>query len=273
MVVKQRMQRRTRSLPVVSAIIGMIATGVPGPVGVYAIEGLPDGLAVAGVAAWVLPAEGDGGKRTPGPPDAAGTSVAEMSAFVAAIRESEQAERPGPSGPGDEPSGAVVPTIRPAPFAERVEAPSDRKPRWEVLGEQALARVRFDWTGLGWSVDFLPGRRGRLGFADNQRRVVEVYVRDSHTVNQISATLAHELTHVIDYARLTAADHDRWLEARGLTIDWWPPCSCDDRDYGAGDLAEAAVILVAGRGEWTGHFGQPTDAQLAVAAQLLGWHG
>ncbi|MFT5223671.1 MAG: hypothetical protein ACI867_001994 [Glaciecola sp.] len=133
-----------------------------------------------------------------------------------------------------------------------------------------MARLRYvDISSLGWSVEFHAGRDGFLGMADGQRRVIDIWVRDDHSVSEVLATLAHEMVHALDFDVWTDAVRDRWLELRGVDLTWWPSCTCDDRDFGAGDIAEAVAMLEAGRAQWTGRNGVPTQAQLNWLRSML----
>ncbi|MFT5223317.1 MAG: hypothetical protein ACI867_001632, partial [Glaciecola sp.] len=139
----------------------------------------------------------------------------------------------------------------------RVEA------RHEIIGRQAISQLTYlDISGLGWSVEFHAGRDDFLGMADGQRLVIDIWVRDDHDVTEVLGTLAHEMAHVLDLELWTEDVRERWLELRGLDLLWWPSCTCDDRDFGSGDIAEAMAMLEAGRGQWAGLNGVPTPAQL-----------
>lgn len=167
-------------------------------------------------------------------------------------------------------AAAAAPPPPPPPPPTKPQPPADSRPRHERVGQEALARVRhIDIRGLGWRVEFHPGRSGYLGLADWETQIVHVWVRDSHSVDHVLATLAHEMVHVLDYEVWTPKLRQKWLDLRGLDVEWYPPCSCNDRAYGAGDIAEAAVILEAGAGHWTGHYGRPTQAQLDWLRSIL----
>lgn len=133
-----------------------------------------------------------------------------------------------------------------------------------------MSRLRhLDISGWGWTVDFHAGRPGYLGVTDSNRKVVDIWIRDSHSVDHVLGTLAHELAHVYDREVWTPDIRDRWLALRGLDLAWWPTCTCDDRGFGAGDIAEAMVALEAGPAWWTGRHGLPTAEQLNFLASIV----
>ena len=140
------------------------------------------------------------------------------------------------------------------------------------VGEAALAAIRFDWRSSfpEWSVDFLPGRSGLRALTYPNERRVEIYVRDSDTLDSLRRVIAHELGHVVDVELNSGADRERWILERGLgpSVDWWPSPSSPDFGTGAGDFAEAFAVWETGIRSQSTVAGQPDSDDLRLLEEL-----
>lgn len=135
-----------------------------------------------------------------------------------------------------------------------------------------LARISYPWQSRlpGWSIDFLPGKDGYLGATWSRTHRIEIYVRDGQSVDELAFTLAHELGHAVDLTYFDATDRDRWLAARGAAgASWWTDSGAGDYAVGAGDFAESFAVWQIGGRSLSTLAGQPTEAQLALLAELV----
>ena len=139
-------------------------------------------------------------------------------------------------------------------------------------GQAALAMIPYPWQDLGFTVEFVPGRRGYLGLTFPDRRAIQVFVRAEHTVDQVAHVVAHELGHAIDLTHGTPERRAAFLAARGLPASqgWFTCDACTDYSTGAGDFAESFAAWATGAEHWRGQLaGPPADAQLAAIAPLF----
>ena len=145
------------------------------------------------------------------------------------------------------------------------------------LVTRAEALVHYDWRSrlAGWRIEFLGPRDGYRGSTFPDLRLVQVYVRPGDTADDVAHVFAHELGHAVDVTRLSAADRERFSEARGRAPDagWWVTGGSSDFGSGAGDWAES-FSWWARRGVgggWSSTIGPPPDAgQQALIARLAG---
>lgn len=139
-------------------------------------------------------------------------------------------------------------------------------------GDQALARVSFDWRTRfpDWTVEFEPAREGIRALTYPAERRIEVFVRPSDTAATLHRVFAHELGHLIDVELNDDADRSRWLDTRGIDQEtpWWPSASAPDFDTGAGDFAEAFAVWETGVSSRSTVGGQPDSDDLALLREL-----
>jgi hypothetical protein len=146
--------------------------------------------------------------------------------------------------------GAVTVHPVPVPAAAEAVVVADRSSGWqERMGAAALARLDYPWQRLGFRVEFLPGRSGYLGMTFPERRVIEMYVRDSESVDELARNTGHELGHALDWVQNTAASRGLYQEIRGIDPGrgWFACRGCTDLSTPAGDFAETfSYWLMAG---------------------------
>jgi hypothetical protein len=117
----------------------------------------------------------------------------------------------------------------------------DRSPGWQQrLGDAALARLAYPWEKIGYRVEFRPARAGYLGMTFPERRLIEMYVRDDVTVDDLARNVGHELGHAFDFARNSDASRLLYRQIRGIapTGGWLACRGCTDLSTPAGDFAE-----------------------------------
>ncbi|MEY2474820.1 MAG: hypothetical protein QOG87_135 [Actinomycetota bacterium] len=156
--------------------------------------------------------------------------------------------------------------------AAAVEA--DQAPGWQArLGAAALARLDYSLDLIGYRVDFLPGRAGYLGMTFPERRVIEIYVRDGLTVEDVARNTAHEVGHAFDFTHSTGATRLLYKQIRGIDGAAWLTCrGCTDLSTPAGDFAETfAYWLMDGEFPSRSQLGNgsPDVAQLQRLAPLF----
>lgn len=139
-------------------------------------------------------------------------------------------------------------------------------------GAAALARISYPWQQRlpGWTIEFLPGRKGVLGLTFVHEKRIEVYVRDGQSVGFLAHVIAHEMGHAVDVSLNSSADRERWQAARGIeSSPWWPGDGATDFSTGAGDFAECFAAWQANTGEFRSRLGAtPAAHQLALMAEL-----
>ncbi len=134
-----------------------------------------------------------------------------------------------------------------------------------------LALISYPWQQRlpGWTIEFLPGRTGYLGYTWIAERRIEIYARSSQSAADLAFTLAHELGHAVDLTLFGQAERTTWLEARGrLDVPWWPSGAYSDFSSGCGDWAEAFAVWQLGGRTMSEVAGQPSGADLALVARL-----
>ena len=142
--------------------------------------------------------------------------------------------------------------------------------RYEQVGQSALQLLTYDWQAElpGWTIEFLPGREGLLGYAFFDERRIEVYVRDTHTPENVAATVAHEIGHAVDVTHLTTEERELWLDTRGIDVPWWPTETTSDYASGAGDWAEAFSVWQVGEISRSRVAEQPTAEEIRLLIRL-----
>lgn len=173
----------------------------------------------------------------------------------------------------------VAPTVPAAAPVSSAAAPVRRvvRPRTAVespvqRGGRILASLHYDWAALGYRIEFMPARDGYLGLSDPTRRLVQVYVSPRESDLVLAHSIAHELGHVLDYARASAERRASYLRIRGLPegTRWFGCEGCNDFATPAGDWAEVFAAWLAGPGDFRSRLAAPpTAAQLRELIALF----
>lgn len=144
---------------------------------------------------------------------------------------------------------------------------------WEERrGNEALARVEYDWESLGYEIRFHPAKSGKLGGTWPDRKEVNIYVRQEQSVPELAHIIAHELGHAVDMEMNTDADRRRYKEIRGINAQGWFVCSgCKDLERPVGDFAETFAMWALDDDRHDGEVpgvGKPTPDQLDAIAPM-----
>lgn len=152
------------------------------------------------------------------------------------------APRPVPT-----PTPTSTPTRTPT-ATPTTAAPSPTPPSEVVGGPEVLAGLDYPWQGLGFSISFLPARRGMLGATLIEERRIEIYVRPGQSRRQLAHVIAHELGHAVDLTYGNDQRREEWKRVRGIdpALDWWGCFGCTDYATPAGDFAEVFAYWLAG---------------------------
>jgi len=172
-----------------------------------------------------------------------------------------------PSRPASRPRPA---TRRPVPV-KATPKPVVRTETVQQRGQRVLASLHYDWQRLGYTIVFLPERKGYLGYTDGATKTVTIWIRSSESDLVLAHTIAHELGHVLDFTHNNAAKHAAYLSLRGInpTTNWYGCDGCTDYSSPAGDWAEVFAYWLAGPGDFRSQMGPPPDkAHMALIAQL-----
>jgi hypothetical protein len=139
------------------------------------------------------------------------------------------------------PNGAAP---APAPSPQRLSASDSAAVH--ALAARAQRLVSLTPAQLGYTLRVagpVPGVRGQT---DNASRTITLFVSPNDTPNVVAHDLGHELGHAFDARRLTAADRDAYLRARGApAAPWFPGPQASDYRSGAGDFAEVFALCHA----------------------------
>jgi hypothetical protein len=140
-------------------------------------------------------------------------------------------------------------------------------------GAYALKRLSYDYRPLGYTIVFLPGRRGITGMTYPAQKRIEVYIRSCSkmTVAYLAETIAHEIGHAVDFTRGTESWRRQWQIARhiSLSIPWYGRPYATDFSTPAGDFAESFAAWQVPDGPNDSDWGRPTKAQLALLVPLM----
>jgi hypothetical protein len=133
-------------------------------------------------------------------------------------------------------------------FATVASSAEKNQPSPENVGTLALKKVHTDWRPAEWKIEFNPGKRGYLGMTYVSQKKIVVWVRPSHSSEQVAATVVHELAHVFDMVYMTSQMRAEWLETRRLSVNtpWYSCDGCSDENSGAGDFAESVTWTIQG---------------------------
>jgi D-alanyl-D-alanine dipeptidase len=180
------------------------------------------------------------------------------------LAESAAASEAAPAG--------VAEAAQPGPAPTTVTTPP--LPNHLAMAASALDAISLDWQALlpDWRVEFLEGRSGYLGSTWPAKQLIEVYVRDAQSPEDVAHILAHEIGHAIDVTLNNTEDRARWRATRGIAADteWFVCCGRNDFFSPAGDFAESFAVWQVGAGNYRGRVADPPDAaQLAVMSELV----
>lgn len=165
--------------------------------------------------------------------------------------------------------------VGPPPAPAVLYDAADTAAGWQQRkGEAALAQVTFPWQALGFQIKFMAAKSGYRAGMFPYEKLIEVYVRDSLTVDEIALDVAHELGHAFDWVRLDEPSRATFKQIRGYADrpGGWFACSrCTDFSTPAGDLAETfAYWVLGGRVGFRGQIAPaPSAEQLALLQPLF----
>jgi len=148
-------------------------------------------------------------------------------------------------------------------------------PGWERRrGAIMLARIRYPYWGLAFSIQFMGARNGYLGYTSYGDRRIEIYVRpcSQESDEVLTHTIGHEIGHAVDYTFGDAARRARWQSIRGIpaSTPWYGCAACTDYDTPAGDFAETFAYWQVGPvGYRSTLVRPPSQAQLEAVGALF----
>ena len=145
---------------------------------------------------------------------------------------------------------ASVPAPAPPAAAPVVYDAADTAPGWQQRkGEAALGQIPYPWQTIGFEIKFMAARSGYRAGAFPYEKLIEVYVRQDLTVDEISRDIAHELGHALDWVHNDDVRRGSFKQIRGYgdRRGGWFACSgCTDFATPAGDFAETFAFWVLG---------------------------
>jgi hypothetical protein len=142
-------------------------------------------------------------------------------------------------------------------------------------GEEAMRLIPWNWQKdlPEWTVRFGPGRGKYFAMTNFETNIIDVWVRDKQTKEEIAGSVVHELSHAFQRKYLTDETKRVWMEKRGIpdSVTWEPPCEkCTDYDYGTGDMAESFIwTLIGVYGGFDSRLGPPPNAE--QQAMIRSW--
>jgi hypothetical protein len=148
------------------------------------------------------------------------------------------------------PPPPAIPTELLVPATHAQPAPTVDTPG--SAGAAALATIHYPYEKLGYQIQFLAPRSGYLGMTYCSQHLIQVYVNPGESVGTVSFITAFELAHAVDCTYNTAATRATWAQARGFSRSaaWFPPCSCNEDNYGSGDFADVFATWLQGPQWW-----------------------
>lgn len=179
-----------------------------------------------------------------------------------------------PESIADELAPAGLVAVEPAPPIRIASGATATSPDVSVeLSERAVAiEAELDWDFRSalpaWEVVYADAHPRWRGITNSVERTVTLFDRESTTVSDAAAVLAHELGHAIDLEFLDDTDRLAWLELRGIDVPWWADEGRADFSVGAGDFAEAVAAHLVGAPSRS-DFGPFDDEQLAYVAEVV----
>lgn len=171
----------------------------------------------------------------------------------------------------------VVTTSIPAPAARSI-APSTAPPTTVAempLDQRVLAAIDYPVLRRlpGWRIEFLSGRAGYRGSTYPGEHLIQIYVRDGDTLDDLVHVTAHEVGHAIDVTYLSPSQRAQFNVARGVSADyrWWVQSGGDDFASGSGDWAECFAAVFAGPAGFQSRVGALPDEGQAALVRALAW--
>lgn len=159
---------------------------------------------------------------------------------------------------------APIETLPPLPETTVSEAP---------LSDRVLAAIDYPVTAMlpGWRIEFLGARKGYRGSVFPGERLVQIYVRDEDSLEDIVHVAAHEIGHAVDVEYMSPGDRAQFNVARGRAADyqWWVESGGNDFASGSGDWAECFAAVVAGDHGYQSQLGQPPTPEQAALVRTL----
>ncbi|HZT65293.1 MAG TPA: hypothetical protein VFA11_05845 [Acidimicrobiales bacterium] len=152
------------------------------------------------------------------------------------------------------PTPPPAPAPKPAPPAPPAPAPAAPPPPStpDGMGAAALARIHYPFQRLGYSIAFHGTLQGYLGLTDCTNHHIDVYVRPSESLDQVTFVTAFEMAHAVDCSFTSDSGRAAWASIRGFPAGWmwYPPCVCSEDNYGSGDFSDVFATWLAGPGGW-----------------------
>ena len=143
---------------------------------------------------------------------------------------------------------------------------------YAALRAEVTALIEYPWERNlpGWTVQFRADEGGLRGVTKSGEQHIDVFVRETDSVEWLARILAHELGHAVDLTHNSASDRDRWAATRGLesSVSWWPESGVADFSTGAGDFAECFASWQVGAETLSQVAGPCTALDEAVMVEL-----
>ncbi len=138
-----------------------------------------------------------------------------------------------------------------------------------------LARIRYPYWGLAFSIQFMGARNGYLGYTSYGDRRIEIYVQpcSQESDEVLTHTIGHEIGHAVDYTFGDAARRARWQSIRGIpaSTPWYGCAACTDYDTPAGDFAETFAYWQVGPVGYRSTLVRPPSRAQLEAVGALFW--
>lgn len=138
-----------------------------------------------------------------------------------------------------------------------------------AFADLVLARIRFDWRSLPFTITFQGPRAGYLGLTTlglpaAPHNHIDIFVRPGDSIERTAIVTAYEIAHVIDNVRNTDLDRKLWLTLRGNPGASWFTCNgCTEDQVGAGDFSDVFAWWAVGHSFFVSQVAPPpTPLQL-----------